>query len=318
MAYLPKLSSSAVLSTVNVNAMASCSCTHAVDLGCSNQYRDAPFHRLNNCFFPILAAFEQAARNHGCVHAESLVAAPFAAAFLQAVHARSRAQVITHALRRNSTTPPTWTCDGHAIPRATQNQPRVTSRLLLSYMRAHAFVDAAEGRSYSVLVQRERTRRFMDDVGILRQLQSQGQRWMVYRGVEPVLTTLRMFGGASAVVGYHGAGLLNVVFSRADRPRLHELSTFRDLNSTIRWRAYIGKIARSWRGLTHATVQFVPLRQVLAANRIVTAKTVVSDKVIKHLRWVRLASADQRAISCYLSRSPVRENSSSIQVCERS
>ena len=59
-----------------------CNCTHAIDLGCDNRYRGTYFHRLNNCFFPMVQAFDAAARNNGCIFAEDIVAAPFASVFL--------------------------------------------------------------------------------------------------------------------------------------------------------------------------------------------------------------------------------------------
>ena len=277
-----------------------CNCTSAVDLGCNNPFRDTAFHRLNNCFFPMLQAFHYAAIHNGCIHAEKPVSAPFANLFLHSTLPRSRAKIYSHTLQWDYRkgafpAPQIHFCGSHVVPRAATNHPRITASILSIYM--HVFMGEHEDW-HSVLVLRQRTRRFTDEDAILRNLNVNGRRWHVYRGFEPLAQTLRIFGGAKEVVGYHGAGLLNVVFSRFDTPRVHEISTFRDLKGRRQWRAYVGAIARKWNPRVHQTIQRIPLAHILAANKLPLGN--LSDREIKNLHWVHLSEDDISDILCHL------------------
>ncbi len=293
-----------------------CNCSASVDLGCSNKFRDTPFHRLNNCFFPMLHAFFRAAIHDGCIHAETPGPASVARVFLQFAFPSSHAQLLSHSLRWNRSlgafpTPPTRYCGKMAVPRAQVNQPSEVAELLGRLMQSEGLTNPHAGQ-YSVLVLRKRTRRFANEAALLKQLREHGKRrWLTYFGTEPVTETLKTFSGASAVIGYHGAGLLNIVFSRARHPRVHELTTFIDLKHSKRWRSYVGFIAHKWNPKVLASVQTIPLSCILAANHI--KRRTISDKEIKNLRWVHLTNADVEIVLCYLTQPQCKDRTLSIQ-----
>jgi hypothetical protein len=279
-----------------------CNCTAAIDLGCTNRFRDAPFHALNNCFFPMLHAFHQAALHNGCIHADDRVSAPFAAAFLLHAFPKSRARLYSHTLTWNRNTasfraPPPRRCVQLVVPRATQNSAKTSANILRYYMQT---VINVRKSWFSIIVFRKRTRRFRDEDDIVRRLQGHGRGWLTYHGTESVVETLRMFGGADTVVGYHGAGLLNVAFSLADRPLVHEITTFYDLKSSKRWRSYVGSAARKWNGRVRQSIQAIPLAQILSANGIPARNA--SDGEIKNFKWVRLSENNIREVLCIVQR----------------
>lgn len=241
-----------------------CSCGAAVDLGCTNQYRDAPFHRLNNCFLPMLNAFHLAAESQGCIHAENVVSAPYAVFFLRLMFPSSNATILIHPLRWNFTArafppPPRRRCGSSAVIRAMDDN-RASRKLLPRYMNIPSLVSFAFARpfEYNVLVLRQRTRRFLDEVRLLRSLrETTGQQWQTYKGSETV-EDLRLFRSARTAVGFHGAGLMNMVFSQAPLPQVYEVTT--RLNGGKLWRSYLGKIVRTWNSRARGVVHVVPLQ----------------------------------------------------------
>jgi hypothetical protein len=277
-----------------------CNCIHAVDLACTHPFKDAHFHRLHNCFLPMLDAFDKALAQNACIHAERDSTAPFAYLFLK--QSGSKAHLNVHERLWNSrakTFPPPQTrwCGNITVPTATINEPSVSAILLQKYMNALM----KPKKVHSVIVLRKRTRRFMDERRLLFKLRKSEQAWEVYRGTEPLLATLNLFGAAQAVAGYHGAGLLNVVFSLSPRPRVHEITTFSRINSTSRWRAYVGDVARHWNSKIKRSIQMIPLENVMSANGIPHNKTL-SDRDIKDLRWVPLSEDDMNHLKDTLVR----------------
>ena len=221
---------------------------------CRNVFRTAPFHRLHNCLFPMLNAFDAAAKASGCIYAEAGVSAPFVQAFLHSVFPESLSSLRVHQVGDwNRTTnsypmPPQQQCSLYLVPHAATSPKellrRATRRLLPRYMSAP---DLASSDFHNILVTRQRTRRFVHERGLLARLRTTTNLiWHAYTGAEPVVATLRLFGNARTVVGFHGAGLLNMAFSRAPRPHVHELSTFISLDSSKRWRSYLGDTVTVW------------------------------------------------------------------------
>lgn len=260
----------------------------------------------------MLQAFDSAARHGGCIFAENLVAAPFASIFLQHSQPLSRSELYSHSLRwdhvkRGFPPSPAHHCAGTTVvPRAMVNQPSATTIILHGYMRAPGLMNIQH--SVSILVLRQTTRRFIRGRHVMQMLQdlTPGRRWMAYMGVESVYETLRMFGGSDTVVGYHGAGLINSIFSRAERPHVHELTTFCDLESKRRWRAYLGYAAQRWNPGIITSVQALRLEPLLLANAMRLQN--VSDHTIKNLRWVKLTRSNIISIVDHLSGLPSRTN----------
>ena len=134
--------------------------------------------------------------------------------------------------------------------------------------------------------------------------------WHEYIGNESILATMRLFNAAQFIVGYHGAGLLNCIFSRVEHPHVYEITTFMDLNSTKSWRSYVGATCRSWNPAVRVVIQKLP--QVLHANgpsgnvnhmKLRRAPPSVVDHAIKNLRYVALTSSDLNAIAAAAMRS---------------
>jgi hypothetical protein len=89
----------------------------------------------------------------------------------------------------------------------------------------------------------------------------------VYVGTERLLDVLTIFHSAESIVGYHGAGFANAVFSR--HACAHELTTFKTLRNDISkeniWRSNMERV------LIHTTklswhIHLIPLEQMVMAN----------------------------------------------------
>ena len=185
---------------------------------------------------------------------------------------------------------------------------RASRKLLPRYMNIPSLVSFAFARpfEYNVLVLRQRTRRFLDEVRLLRSLrETTGQQWQTYKGSETVEETLRLFRSARTAVGFHGAGLMNMVFSQAPLPQVYEVTT--RLNGGKLWRSYLGKIVRTWNSRASGVVHVVPLQRILQANQI----RQLSDSMIKNVRWIPLSRHDVGALACY-----IRTNTSTPGSCE--
>ena len=90
----------------------------------------------------------------------------------------------------------------------------------------------------------------------------------VHNGSEPLHEQLRMFAGAESLLGYHGAGFANAVFSRY--ACAHELSTFKsllvnDTSDARMWRTNMPAVVRLASTLSWE-IHLLPLGQILAAS----------------------------------------------------
>jgi len=110
----------------------------------------------------------------------------------------------------------------------------------------------------------------------------------VYYGHEGVADTVRMFARAAEVVGYHGGGMVNTLFS-ARRHCIHHISTFKDVQGQLQWRVN-GETRLNKQGSFN--VYSIPLIDILDGNDVaVDHFDEIEDKdhFIKDLRWVPLA-----------------------------
>ena len=163
-------------------------------------------------------------------------------------------------------------------------------------------LDPSVAAPYRVLVLRHTTLVFTRPRELLERLQATSAPWRVYHGNEPLLATMRLFGHADVVSGYHGAGLINAVFSRHPCLRLHEVDTYSSLNASQHarrrnasstadaWRGYLGRMVQRWKPRVRISLQLVPLEPILAANgRATDGKTLTKMKKLKH---IPLSNAD--------------------------
>ena len=148
-------------------------------------------------------------------------------------------------------------------------------------------------------------------------LQRNGMLVSIFDGDMPLLDTIALFRNADAVVGWHGAGMANVVFCRRGT-KVVEITTFRDLKNTRSWRTNM-KAVTAWRDYAKLVLH-VPLARVLLANSISIErfpsmvpgfsqrgfpklddyKTDV-DHFIKNLRYAALTSQVTQQVVAFLA-----------------
>ena len=270
-----------------------CSCRHTVDFTCSHVYRNAFFHRLNNCVLPMLRHLNETFVYGDCLLAESHVVFPFAQLMSHVLHPTSTLRLYALSTRWNRASHALVTqrhpCRTHAI-QAHQSSPHQSWKVLA---RLTASMGDQTKAWQNVLVTRLRTRRFLEEDELFRALSgSATDPWVRYDGSASLRMTVLLFSRAQHVVGFHGAGLLNALFSRHPRPHVHEISTFIDTDSRLKWRHYVGRIARRWNGAIRVTTQFIPLPRLLRVNAGFDPRV----HALKNIRWVSLTTRDVRAI----------------------
>lgn len=115
---------------------------------------------------------------------------------------------------------------------------------------------------------------------------------MGYSGDESIKSTFDIFTNAAGVIGYHGAGFANALFT-ARRSCMMELSTWKDLESTIPWRTN-RFLARESPYLFWYTLR-IRLQTLLDANPNIANASRVKDK-IKELKIIKLLVSDVSAL----------------------
>jgi len=109
-----------------------------------------------------------------------------------------------------------------------------------------------------------------------------------YSGQESIKNTFEIFTNAASVIGYHGAGFANALFTA--RPScMMELSTWKDLESTRPWRTNRFLTKESPYLFWHTL--HIKLQTLLDANPAVAKAKRVAD-YIKELRIIQLSESD--------------------------
>lgn len=184
---------------------------------------------------------------------------------------------------------------------------------------------------YILLIARRQNRIFINEGQIITRLQSlTACHVLVYTGSETQTETMALFGGADAIVGYHGAGLINAVF--APNPIcVVELSTYSStghgwsrqaaercntsmrfpvgsseptLARVITWRSNRDDVRR-WNPKLDWRTHRLQLQQLLDANHwpcaaLLPMHTRTRDLQIKVLRFVGLSNADVDNVANHL------------------
>merc|ERR1740121_2745271 len=115
-----------------------------------------------------------------------------------------------------------------------------------------------------------------------------------YLGSMSIPDTIRLFMNAAGTIGYHGAALVNALFTA--RPScIMEISTYMDKAGKMEWRT------NKWLATEHALLSwhtiYVQVQTLLTVNREKLPWYVPGrSKWIKNLRWVNLADSDLAAI----------------------
>lgn len=275
-----------------------CSCNHVVDFTCNHVYRNAFFHRLNNCVFPTLKhlnhTLSHSNHNH-CLLAEDKVVFPFAQLMLQILFPTSNIKLVSLSIGRNRTSKVLITqkhsCQSKAI-RAYKNRPR-ESMLVLGSITEALQREYKQYKWHNILILRKRTRRFTNEHKLFRTLQQHtNTKWIQYDGSQTLKRTVFMFSYAHHILGFHGAGIINAAFSRHAKPHIHEISTFNDTSEQFKWRHYNGQIVKRWNAKVHVTTQFISLKQILTLN-----PTFQLHKYnLKDIKWIELSAYDINVI----------------------
>lgn len=201
-----------------------------VDLSCSYIWRSAAFHRLVNCAVPltplILHALALRSANQTAV---AILLPDYLAPLVSELFSSSRGLEV----RRSSVQPvPCYAINSGAtifFENEALNTNIGASRDLAEPARllnqaAQRVAGAPDGSgSYALLIVRDASvrRAFCDLPFVMDALRSVLKEatppiaLRAYWGNESVAETIRLFGRASVVIGYHGAGFSNVVFCRS-------------------------------------------------------------------------------------------------------
>ena len=273
------------------------------DLICMAKFGAAFFHQLIDCFMPLLPLIARlnSASSRACINE-----------FMHPVY-RILAPRIELGLC-NSTGNALERKNQHRIiaSHAIQNGGAILDDLLSGLpIRLHAFTCT----HVVLILRRNGSRRFKvdDERALIDTLQRNGMLVSIYDGGTSLLDTIALFRSADAVVGWHGAGMANVVFCR-NGTKVIEITTYKDLNQTRSWRTDIKKVT-AWRKYAKLVVR-VPLTRVLLANRISIqrfpemvpkrAHTNASDvdHFIKHLQYAALTSNVIQQVVAFLATPP--------------
>ena len=109
---------------------------------------------------------------------------------------------------------------------------------------------------------------------------------MTYRGDASILDTIRLFAGAAAVVGYHGAGVTNSLFM-PNQACVTEMSAYCDAEHRTVWRN-CGECVTQWTPWLRWKLHKIPFRDMLEANGLAPTATVPADRDswLKNLLYV--------------------------------
>ena len=253
--------------------------------------RGYPFH---DCLLPMLHRLNVlVAHNNSCILSDYSSALRFVRPLLQGtVSLDWHYQVIIERTRRDCVRNMSWITTGWAFP------PKNGGNLaLLHTLMERTAPDHNTSEPYVVLVHRWRmerefgsvagasshfisTKEFSDVLS-----QATGLRTLRYFGNESIDQTLQYFAHAQGVVGYHGAGMFNAVWT-PHAMCCHELTTFVDRNSSSPWLttwlirvgyqlshrrkplayALPEQTLPGWIPLAKVTTHFIPLDDMLEAN----------------------------------------------------
>lgn len=241
-----------------------------MDLRCAAAHLDrAYYHQIVDCLMPYLPYAYAARVSGGAVCALSHSARWYRTFGLR---------VLDDCVASSATLPP--------LP------PIPQTASLLSALIKPSIVGEEEGTV--LLIRRHGTRAFTrDSFTHLHRAISNVSRVRIYEGTEAADVTLRAFASARAVVGYHGAGFANALFS-PKHTRLVEVSTYVDEANRRPWRSNVGALAR-WRSFGATHVLRLPVQQILCANGV-SYRQKDADHFLKDLPFVSLTEANVRRI----------------------
>lgn len=233
-------------------------CVQLLDARCLDSRASLYWHRIVDCLLPVYQALTEtrsippqrkifrvhASRSRACVLVQAGVVYPYAARLLphnmyistEAMGSQPNCSALLVGLPRvREGVSPVWRLLHRDVERTLGGPPRPSHVVLIS----------RESDSTSAATRSSRLFRNTSHVlNILERVM--GLPAVRYTGREDVFSTLRIFGSAAAIVGYHGAGLANAIFV-PHHTCVVEISTYMNVSSnTLPWRANEHKRTQAW------------------------------------------------------------------------
>jgi len=124
----------------------------------------------------------------------------------------------------------------------------------------------------------------------------------VYQGTESHSDTIAIFRNAALIVGFHGAGFANALFSRRQPVYVYEWSTYQNVNNTVPWRANSPELVK-WMGgqlpgQMISRVERFPIQQLGFSNGTISHHPDI-DHLIKDQKWIRLTTEDIDRVAAF-------------------
>jgi hypothetical protein len=253
---------------------------------------DHPYHRIYDCLLPIAHYLEVVAqapdKRRICLIGSATSVFPFVRPLLSGVIEDQLAQLrmidqhnpcvrslrIVPQLRRY---PPNHLANQltlrHYLGRIGATDPPMDI-VLVTRTGAREFGAQSPGSS------------FLDGTGMAARLGRAGRKVVTYRGDASILDTIRLFAGAAAVVGYHGAGVTNSLFM-PNQACVTEMSAYCDAEHRTVWRN-CGECVTQWTPWLRWKLHKIPFRDMLEANGLAPTATVPADRDswLKNLLYV--------------------------------
>jgi len=195
-------------------------CTRVFDMRCNHHFKRIYFHKIIDCLLPLYGTFVQATVHArampnatACVLADTDVLMPFLVPLAGpgvAVYDASRCNSLLRPL-------PAWSIRQNGTILASEKaQQQLIIGGLHPHLR-HAWPESRAAEGPVVLVERLASRRWSNAPAIRAALRAwlepMGAKLSVFDGSQSARVTMELFARQQGVVGYHGAGLANSVFT---------------------------------------------------------------------------------------------------------
>ena len=262
-----------------------------IDFACAHIYRRAFYHRLIDCFVPQICALQYASMSRASTSV--LVPLYLLEIYEYFLEVSQNRTLLAYADKEKPPYGLKILSKGHIdliFPNFTAEIDEHQEGLAgLRELILDRNPRIAQKPMHIVIIHRScsHTRCFPDVTTIFNRFTKElNMPGVLYYGNESFKETVEIFANARVVVGYHGAGFANAVFSPWGTIVL-EYTTFYDMNGTRLWRTN-GKIAQIHGGLAW-------LRHGIDVDRLTDLDTLANthdtDHFIKDLKYVQLTGA---------------------------
>lgn len=138
---------------------------------------------------------------------------------------------------------------------------------------------------------RGKTRKIKNEKQVISALRQVG-RVYVFTGVENITETITIFKNAKIIVGFHGAGFVNLLFANGGEIYAYEWSTYNDVLNQSKWRSLsedYGLDKWSTKNHTiHSKIVYLPLLDIIPDLNVTDmyASHLDTDHYIKQIEWI--------------------------------